>query len=306
MMRRAAPETIAVAEIGGTSVKIGFALGALPVAFTRTYPTAGLRQGAPIAKLAGLLRAASSEAGMKPDRVVATVPGFIGLDFDTILHTANIPELNGVRLASELALELGMPVRLERDVVLQLLGESVAGAVIGEYEVLAVYLGTGIGAAYLGKGGIFRGGGWALEIGHMPVYRPGTGDRQPKRIETYASGTALVELAAAHGVAVSELFQVSRSLPRLGEALDDVLSHQAATIASAAALFSPRIILIGGGMIEMNEYPREILKQRIGECLPHSDRIQPLDIRRASLGWQAAIHGAVLIGHENDPIEHNG
>jgi allose kinase len=287
---------IAVAEIGGTSIKIGFAVDGEPAAFGRTYPTADLRRGDPTGKLANLLRKASAEAGLKPDQVIATVPGFIGLDFDTILHAANFPELEGVRLASELASALELPVQLERDVVLQLLGESAAGAVAGESEVLAVYLGTGIGAAYLGSGGIFRGGGWALEIGHMPVYRPDLDDGQPRRIEAYASGVTLVELATAHGIAVSEVFQLAGNMPELGEALDHVIWHQAATIASAAALLSPRIILIGGGIIEMNGYPREILRQRVALCLPHSDRIQPLDIRWASLGWQAAIHGAVIAG----------
>ncbi|WP_119391982.1 ROK family protein [Taklimakanibacter lacteus] len=299
-MRRAADETIAVAEIGGTSVKIGFVHLGHPSGFTRTWPTTGLRQGATVAHLAALLRSTADEAGLKPDRVVATVPGFIGRDFDTVLHAANVPELEGIKLASELTAELGLPVRLERDVVLQLLGESVAGAVKGESEVLAVYLGTGIGAAYLGKAGIFRGGGWALEIGHMPVYRSRLTDA-PQRIEAYASGATLADLAARHGIAVADLFQASAGVMQLAEALDDILWHQAVTIASAATLFSPRIILLGGGVIEMSGYPRALLKQRIARCLPCSERMPALDIRWASLGWQAAIHGAVLAGHDEDP-----
>ncbi|ESX48432.1 hypothetical protein X762_14650 [Mesorhizobium sp. LSHC426A00] len=163
MTHQTMEDTIAVVEIGGTSVKVGFADHGIPVDFARTYPTAQLRQGAPVAGLADAVTAACRDAGLKPARVVATVPGFIDRDFDTVLHTANIPELNGIRLGTELASRLRVPVRLERDVVLQLLGESVAGAVKRQKEVLAVYLGTGIGAAYLGKDGIFRGGGWALE-----------------------------------------------------------------------------------------------------------------------------------------------
>ena len=54
-----AVETIAIAEIGGTSVKVGFANRGRPVDFGRTYPTAHLRQGAPIARLASLLRMAA-------------------------------------------------------------------------------------------------------------------------------------------------------------------------------------------------------------------------------------------------------
>ncbi|WP_287075667.1 ROK family protein [Mesorhizobium sp.] len=281
-------------EIGGTSVKVGFADDGNPVDFARTYPTAQLRQGAPVAGLADAVTAACHDVGLKPVRVVATVPGFIGRDFDTVLHTANIPELNGIRLGTELASKLGVPVRLERDVVLQLLGESVAGAVKRQREVLAVYLGTGIGAAYLGKDGIFRGGGWALEIGHMPIYRPGEGE-PPNRVETYASGATLVELATDYEIPVADLFSAAGQPPSLSKSLDQIVWQQAVTIASAAALFSPQTILIGGGIIDMKAYPRQTLKRRIAECLPHSLRVQPLDLRWAALGWQAAIHGAVLL-----------
>jgi allose kinase len=288
-------ETIAVVEIGGTSVKVGFADHGIPVEFARTYPTAQLRQGDPVAGLADAVTAACRDGGLKPARVVATVPGFIGRDFDTVLHTANIPELYGIKLGTELAARLGVPVRLERDVVLQLLGESIAGAVKQQNEVLAVYLGTGIGAAYLGKDGIFRGGGWALEIGHMPIYRPDE-NGPPNRVETYASGATLVDLAADYDIPVAELFSATGQPPSLREWLDEIVWQQAVAIATAAALFSPQTILIGGGIVEMKAYPRQALKERIAESLPHSLVVEPLDIRWATLGWQAAIHGAVLLG----------
>ncbi|MER8742510.1 ROK family protein [Mesorhizobium sp. M1004] len=295
MTHQTMDDTIAVVEIGGTSVKVGFADHGIPVDFARTYPTAQLRKGAPVAGLADAVTAACRDAGLKPARVVATVPGFIDRDFDTVLHTANIPELNGIRLGTELASRLRVPVRLERDVVLQLLGESVAGAVKRQKEVLAVYLGTGIGAAYLGKDGIFRGGGWALEIGHMPIYRPDESG-PPNRVETYASGATLVELATDYDIPVAELFSATGQPPSLREWLDEIVWQQAVTIATAAALFSPQTILIGGGIVDMKSYPRQALKQRIADSLPHSLVVEPLDIRWAALGWQAAIHGAVLLG----------
>lgn len=74
-----------------------------------------------------------------------------------------------------------------------------------------------------------------------------------------------------------------------------MLWHQAVAIASASALFSPKVILVGGGVVLMAGYPFETLKRRIAECLPDAGRVQELDIRRAGLGWQAAIHGAVSL-----------
>lgn len=200
------PKTIAVAEIGGTSVKVGFAQGGLIAPYSRTFSTERLRQASPVSELASILREACAEAGLNPTKVVATVPGFLAGDQDTVLNTANIPELNGLKLATLLSNELGVDVKLERDTVLQLLGESHAGAVVGAQEVLAIYFGTGIGAAYLGADGIFRGGGWALEIGHMPIHRPDM-YQTPQRVEAFASGKALAQLADQHRVKVSDLFR---------------------------------------------------------------------------------------------------
>lgn len=273
---------LAVAEIGGTSIKIGFADAGQPLPLTRTWPTAELDAADPARSLAGLVRAAAAEAGVSPARLVATVPGFIDRDGDTILHTANVTALNGLPLASRLSAALGLPVTLERDAVLQLLGEAAAGAVAGEREVLAIFLGTGIGAAYLGAGGIFRGGGWALELGHMPRAPSG-------RIEDVASGARVAEIAAAAGVPVADAFRT----PALAPALDEVVDHLARAAASASVLFSPRLLLLGGGVTAMAGFPLERMQARFLGALPRS--LPAPEIRRATLGWQAAIHGALTL-----------
>jgi allose kinase len=286
-------DTIAVAEIGGTSVKIGFADRGVPSPFVRTFPTQRLRHSALVSELASIITDTSHDAGLTPDMVIATVPGFVDRDFDRVLHTANIPELNGHCLATELSNELELPVLLERDVVLQLLGESAAGAVQGQNEVLAVYIGTGIGAAYLTGNGIFRGGGWALELGHMPVYS--SQDDRPTRIENHAAGGRLVELARDYHTAVDELFAPSNRGPGLTKALDNVIWYQAMAIASATVMYSPHTVLLGGGVTNIDHYPRRLLEERISICLPLSATVQPFEIRWASLGWQAAIHGAISL-----------
>ncbi|RFC68935.1 MULTISPECIES: ROK family protein [Mesorhizobium] len=290
------PRTIAVAEIGGTSVKVGFAQGGLVAPYSRTFSTERLRQAFPVSELASILREACAEAGFSPKTVVATVPGFLAEDQDTVLNTANIPELNGLRLASLLSKELDVDVKLERDTVLQLLGESHAGAVVGAHDVLAIYFGTGIGAAYLGTDGIFRGGGWALEIGHMPVHRPDM-HPTPQRVEAFASGKALAQLADHHRVKVSDLFR-SDATSAVRASIDEFIWTQACIAASAVALLSPRILLLGGGVVDVGDYPRELLQERIAQVLPIISGVYALDIRWASLGWQAAIHGAMSLSDD--------
>jgi len=287
------PQVLAVVEIGGTSVKIGFAAGGRPSEVSRTFPTGRIRTDDPAAELASLVAEASAAAGLAPSEVVATVPGFIDRDFDTVLHAKNVPELDGHHLATELAAALSLPVRLERDVVLQLLGEASAGAVAGETEVLAVYIGTGIGAAYLGAGGIFRGGGWALEIGHMPM-RPGLGE-PPASLETHASGAALAALAERHGVDVQAAFRQPAGSP-LAVALETVIRDQAIAMAGAIALLSPRHVLVGGGVVEMRGFPKARLAQALADCLPGGG-VQLPALTYARLGWQAAIWGALAMSN---------
>jgi hypothetical protein len=51
----------------------------------------------------------------------------------------------------ELARETGIPVILERDAVLALMGEYAAGGCRGAKSVLGFFFGTGVGASYLEK-----------------------------------------------------------------------------------------------------------------------------------------------------------
>ena len=291
------PGALAVLEIGGTSIKLGFADGGKPLPFTRIVPTSTIRVGEPIRALAGLLREGIDAAGVRPVLTIVTVPGFIGLDSDRVLSAANIPELNGRALASELTAEIGMPVQLERDVVLQLLGESHAGSVRGERHVLAVYFGTGIGAAYLGDGAIFRGAGWALEIGHMPMH--GLGRDLPGLrtdcAEVYASGRTLSAIAERHQVDVATLFAVAAADSGLRDELTAVVRDQAFAVASAVALLSPNVVLIGGGVVRMDRYPRDLLAKTIEAHLPLPMSVNPVSLRWASLGWEAALWGAIVL-----------
>jgi allose kinase len=70
-------------------------------------------------------------------------------------------------------------------------------------------------------------------------------------------------------------------------------------------MYSPRIVLLGGGVTNIDEYPRRLLEQRIGTCLPLSATVQPFEVRWASLGWQAAIHGAISL-NSRQPDFHIG
>jgi len=92
--------TILVVDIGGTSIKIGFVVHGEPQEFIRLFSTTELRTN-PIAALERIISTAMTESGLHPAAIVSTVPGLLDAQHNRVLHAANIPELNGVLLATE-------------------------------------------------------------------------------------------------------------------------------------------------------------------------------------------------------------
>lgn len=302
-------QSILVADIGGTSMKLGAVVGGVPQSAGERVSSEQLRCDDPLSAMEGILRSFASANGLNFDAVVMTIPGFIDRDFDHVLHAANIPQLNGVAVASGLSDRLGVPVLLERDAVLLLQGERLQGAAQGADSVLGLFFGTGVGAALIDNGQVFRGAGWALEIGHTPIH----GDAetlaglQADSLEVYASGRRLNHLAETYGVPVEYLF-LQEGSPDLASSLSSHLAtfvrDQAFAAASALLMLCPQTLVLGGGILEMNGYPRSALTNQIRQraSLPPG---RDLDIRFASRGWRAVLDAAAHLVETRQSSPHS-
>jgi predicted NBD/HSP70 family sugar kinase len=292
--------TLLVADIGGTTVKIGFVVEGVPQTYERVFPTGHLRRPDPVTGLAEMISLAIDEAKLQPDAIVSTVPGFLDKTATRVLLAVNIPELDGCALVDELARSMGIPVFLERDAVLSLIGEHAAGGCKGAQSVLGFFFGTGVGAAYLENGRPFRGSGWALEVGHMP-YRGShrwLGTERTECLEAYVSGKVLESIAREHGVAIADVFSAAKHNRALGAHVAEFVRNQANAAGCAIAVLSPETVLLGGGICDMREFPREELASAIRHSFPFEQIGQPLVVRWATLGWQSVLHGAPIIQTE--------
>ncbi len=286
--------TILVVDIGGTTVKVGFSIGGQPHDDVRLFSSDALRGQDPVAALAEMIRGVVTDTERTPDIVVSTVPGFLDTDADRVLCAANIPRLTDRRLASELGARLGVPVVLERDAVLALIGERVAGAGRGADAVLGLFFGTGVGAAFLQDGRPFRGAGWALEIGHMPFRSQGrrVDSTRADCLEAYVSGRVLQMIADDHAVPIDGVFTAAPANEELSRDLDAFVHDQAWAVGTATSLFSPRTIVLGGGICDMPAFPRRRLAALIEASFPFAHTGRPMDLRWAELGWRSVLHGA--------------
>lgn len=291
-------ETVIVADIGGTKIMLGHLVAGVPSEVSSTVSTDVLRVADPVAALETTLREYTVQRGLNHlNAVVLGVPVSLDRDLDTVLSSPNIPQLEGIRLATELQSRLGIPVRLERDINLLLLGEHRAGAAVNASSVLGAFFGTGVGAGFLMDGQPYRGFSVGLELGHIPIRGEGRvcvcGNVDC--LEAYACGHTLTALSNQFGIPVGELFGRSLEHAGLGRALFEFVRDQAYALATAINLFDPEVAVVGGGIPEMTAFPREAFMQTVRDHLrrPYPQEIVRLEFAR--LGSQAVLHGAVAV-----------
>ncbi|MGR6433073.1 ROK family protein [Rhizobium sp. PAMB 3174] len=115
------------------------------------------------------LRSVIAETGERPDCVAISNAGSIDPDTGAII-CANIPCINGRRLAADLTADLGVEVLIANDADCFALAEALAGAGRGYHTVFGIILGTGVGGGVVVKGKLINErGGYAGEWGHGPA-----------------------------------------------------------------------------------------------------------------------------------------
>jgi glucokinase len=157
----------------------------------------------------------------------------------------------GLDVAGEVEAATGLPVTIENDATMALLGEAAHGAARGLRNVVMLTIGTGIGGAILDGGRVLRGAGAAGQLGHLtvdPSGRPCVCGRIGC-VETVSSGTAfathLAEAGLPPGTRAEDLLARDDAVAR------GVIAAWAvplrAAIDSLIATCNPDAVVIGGG-----------------------------------------------------------
>ncbi|MFJ4657841.1 ROK family protein [Nocardia sp. NPDC088792] len=187
------PLTVGI-DVGGTNIRASVVDGAGEVLDTVTAPTPhsarALEDGLARAVRELCQRHAIGAVGL-------AVAGFVDEDRATVRFAPHLP-WEDAPVAQRLTDRLELPVILEHDANAALWAEYRFGAAAGGHNVVLVAIGTGIGAALLIGGQLYRGSyGVAPELGHLQVVPQGRACACGKRgcWERYCSGTALVDTA---------------------------------------------------------------------------------------------------------------
>ncbi|NIF58272.1 allose kinase [Enterobacter sp. Ap-916] len=273
---------VAGVDMGATHIRLCLQDESGTVLHCEKQRTADIIAGGVVCGIAHLLNERLGSLHARCRGMVMGFPALVGKDKRTIISTPNLPlsalELN--ELAGKLEDALGCPVEFSRDVNLQL-SFDVAQNGLQHQQVLGAYLGTGMGFAVWLNGAPWTGAhGVAGELGHIPQgdMHLTCGCGNAGCLETVCSGIALKRWydASPKTYEIGELFTFAAQAPFVAALLD----HAARAIATSINLFDPDAVILGGGVMDMVDFPREALvaqtKRYLRRPLPH-DAVRFID-----------------------------
>lgn len=231
-------------------------------------------------------------------------PGVIDPATGVMRYASNVPGFGNLHLRDELSARLGVPMLIDNEVNLSVLGEQWQGHGQGCRDFLFFNIGTGCGMGVVLDDEIHRGStGAAGELAFLPLGGdPYNKEEQTRGVyENQVGAPALLRrYAEAGGTAddVPALFAAAANgEPRAQEALEEQARLLALGIAAAASLLDPELVVLGGGIGTRTE-----LLDPVRRWL---DRLtsRPPRLRTSALGNRAALVGALAAAlaaaHEN-------
>ncbi len=216
------------------------------------------------------------------------------------LHRSPCMFVENVDLVAPLRDALDVPIRLVNDVSSAAWSESRAAQCD---ELLAVFIGTGIGTGFVCNGKLVEGFHGMAGEGGQVVYRHGETSPNlspPGSFSAFMGGDAMAARARDAGLDVDTAGVIAAARtgqPVARAILDDAIAGMERMVHTLAALFDPERIVLGGSVIENCPELFEAAQRR-ADPHPLAPDLTPIAIDHARLGGDAGIIGAALLARE--------
>jgi glucokinase len=203
-------------------------------------------------------------------------------------------------LGSKLEERFRLPVYLDNDVNAILLGERWFGAARDVSTALCIAIGTGIGAAVLLGGQVYRGANEAAgEIGYFVTDQKAL-DQAPTIpgsfgwLEALAAGPGIARRgseALGREVQAPELLHLAaQNDPRAQAVVAETARHLGIALANMACLLNPELIILTGGVMRSGEVLLQAIQEIVAHLAPYPPRIVLSELKE-----QAGVLGAVAL-----------
>ena len=246
--------------------------------------------------------------------ISAGAPGVSDSASGIVLFTPNLPWRN-YDIRTPIEEKFGAKFYIGNDVNLGVLGEYKYGIAQGYNNVVGVFPGTGMGGGIIVNGELYTGTGFkAGEIGHMVLDPEGPlcGCGQRGCFESFSSkkgmsGYILQQVSRGRESYLSDKIEngvfrskyLKKALKMNDkvavEAVDRACHYMAVATGSLINIFSPDLIVYGGGIMEScgDIFLEKILDEVDRYCMPS---IRPtVELKCASLGDDSVIYGCLAM-----------
>jgi glucokinase len=309
-------------DLGGTSIKALAVDGKNKIlAVEKKKTPSGIRPKELIREIGSLVRKAAINAGHKlktVDAVSIGAPGPVDVRHGIVREAANLGWKN-VPLAADLNALLAVPIVVDNDVNVGVVGEHALGAGEKVPDLVGIFIGTGIGGGIISGGKLFGGSnGWAGEVGHTVVLPDGPVCSCGRRghVEALASRPAmeravLAAIESGRTSVVSQILQergrdritssviqeaLARKDPLMQEVLEQAQYYLGILVANVTSILDPERVVIGGGIAaRLGETFVGPIRKVAAKYFAHAQAAQHVKIVPATLGDDAGALGAVVL-----------
>jgi len=308
-------------DLGGTKILSGIFNGSLECIGTTkvsTKPQRGV--DAVIERIERCVRDAVDEADLSLKQIAAVgvgAPGAVDFGAGSVIFAPNMEGWKDVPLKKELEKHLGLPVFIENDCNIAVLGVYVSELKSKPRSVVGIFVGTGIGGGLILNGELFGGyNHTAGEIGHMvvDVNGPKCGCGNKGCFEALASRTAIFQQIKAgikdgEKTLLTEMLgddlgdlrsgDLRKAIRRGDKFVDGIIARAAEYIGIATAnlvnILNPEVVVLGGGVIEAlaDEMMSVIVETARDYAMPGT--MKGVEIVASKLGDNAGITGGAVL-----------
>lgn len=255
-------------DIGGTSIRIALLNAGGQLSAYKKIAQETVLHGDSVEALACLITDYIKDlpAGTKIEGLAVGIPGTLDAAREVVLNAPNIHGLDGVNIKEALSARLPFPVFVEKDVSMLFTYDRRRFQLPDTGVVMACYVGTGLGNTICIDGKLLTGShGAAGELGHIPyadcLNVCGCGNTGCA--ETLTGGKYLAKLKDElfPETAVSDLFALHGDHPEI----QTYVARLASVIATEINILDPAVVVLGGGVPAMTNFPNTELERHIRE-----------------------------------------
>lgn len=289
------PLTLGV-DVGGTSIKCSAIDPSGESRQVLRMPTpkdeaSGAQTASVVIGLIDRIRAADDMKDHDIAAIGLAVPGIVDEASGTVVSAVNLG-WQDVGFRALVAQGVDRPVAFGQDVRTGALAEARLGAARGYPVSVFLPIGTGVSIATVIDGTPLASGGWAGELGQLPIGRPGDVDRAP--VESLASASAIAARTGCSS-ALEAAERVRQGDPLAVRVWTEAIDALADALAWTVGVTGAGIVVVGGGLGTAGRLLLDPLEAALGARLGSLRR--PV-VAGAAFADLSTMVGAGLIAHD--------